>query len=73
MLDDSAPHGSWIIGRVKGAVLDQKGLVSQVWLRPQSAMYTHHKDIPSSGDLRPMMTTPLTRLNMTYFDLTLTL
>ncbi|KAL3979219.1 Rab5 GDP/GTP exchange factor [Sarotherodon galilaeus] len=33
IVDDSAPRGSWIIGRVTGAVPDEKGLVRQVWIK----------------------------------------
>ncbi|KAL2077938.1 hypothetical protein ACEWY4_025623 [Coilia grayii] len=33
IVDDSAPRGSWVIGRVTAAVTDQKGLVRQVWVK----------------------------------------
>ncbi|KAL4009002.1 hypothetical protein ACER0C_002854 [Sarotherodon galilaeus] len=33
IVDDSAPRGSWIIGRVTGAAPDEKGLVRQVWIK----------------------------------------
>ncbi|KAL2083669.1 hypothetical protein ACEWY4_021442 [Coilia grayii] len=33
IVDDSAPRGSWVIGRVTAAVPDQKGLVRQVWVK----------------------------------------
>ncbi|XP_026039874.1 uncharacterized protein LOC112431628 [Maylandia zebra] len=33
IVDDSAPRGSWLIGRVTGAAPDERGLVRQVWIK----------------------------------------
>ncbi|KAL7849608.1 hypothetical protein SRHO_G00212310 [Serrasalmus rhombeus] len=37
IVDDSAPCGSWIIGRVTAAVPDRKGLVRQVWIKTSTS------------------------------------
>lgn len=38
IVDDSAPRGSWIIGRVTAAVPDKKGLVRQVWVKTPTSV-----------------------------------